>query len=222
MDHTGLNTEPAKKSNGKGCGCVVYGLIVLVIVLVGGSIAAYFGIKGMVDGLVNEWTEESPMLMPTVDFSPEQLRALETRVDQFVNAVENGQPTAPLELTADELNVLIAGDPTWQELGSRAYLTMDGTEIRGKVSISLAAFSYPGRYINGNGSFTVSLENDLLYVHVLDIAVRGESLPDEILQQIRAENLAKDLNKDPDRAQLLRKLESIKVADGVLRIIAKN
>jgi len=218
MDQAAFGAVPVKKKSDGGCGCVVYGLIICVVVLVGGGIVAYFGAKSFLGGLVDEWSDEEPMLMPRVEISQAELEQLENRVDTFVNALENQQPSEPLVLTANDLNALIANDPAWQSTQGNVHVSIDGDQIRGKVSIPLEQLGFVGRHFNGSGAFTVSHTNGQLFVFIKSLSIKGQPLPDEITRELGRENLAKEAYKDAERAEMLDRITNIEVRDGAIHI----
>jgi hypothetical protein len=96
-------TDPQQK---RRRGCLFYagltGAILLLVVLLG----AYFGLR-YAKGLVNQLTDTHPAQLPTVQMPETQLFQLHDRVDTFRQAVRDGDATAPLELSSDDLNTLI-------------------------------------------------------------------------------------------------------------------
>lgn len=66
-----------------------------------------------------------------------------------------------------------------------------------------------GRYFNGSASVDASLEDGVLIVTLQDAEVNGQPVPDAYMREIRKENLAKDMYKDPEVAKRLRKFESL-------------
>ena len=75
-----------------------------------------------------------------------------------------------------------------------------------------------GRYLNGEADLKASLTNGVLIVTLDSLEVNGKRVPDEMMANIRQENLAKDAYKNPKHAEILRKLESLEIKDGKMTI----
>ena len=175
--------------------------------------------------MVETYTGTAPEQLPKVEMSPEQRKTLEDRVEAFRKAVELGTPTEPLVLSSDDLNALIEKN---DELKGTVYVKIEGDEVKGRISFPLDKLQLPfamvkGRYLNGEADLKASLFDGELIVHIDEIEVNGKKLPQEFMTDLRKQNVAKDVAKDPDNAQMLRKLESVQVKDGkvILKVRAK-
>jgi len=174
---------------------------------------------------LNDFTDTSPVTLPTVKMSPDEMAQVRRRVDEFRTAVRGGLSTPPLTLTADEINALIATDPDLQALKGKLYATIEGDQIKGQVSVPVEEAGLPmfkGRYLNGSGIFNLSLHNGILRLTAQTVSVKGKPLPEVYLQNIRKQNLAKKINSDPRDSVALDHLESIDVKDGKMVIVPKQ
>jgi len=214
-------TDPAAKPR-RGCffyGCIT-GLVLLVIVL-GALIATLYYVKN----LVNQYTDTRPMELPTVQMSPGEIDKLKQRFEAFQQAVRDHGPAQPLELTADDINALIASGPERQALKGKFYLSLDGDQLKGEVSMPLPEVGWgmlKGRYLNGSATFNLSFRNGVLSVSPQTINVKGKPLPEVYMQQIRTENLAANLAQEPKTVAVLQGLQDIRVKDGKLVVVPKE
>src|SRR5262249_31633184 len=108
----------------------------------------------------------------------------------------------------------------------RIYVSVEGDKLKGQVSLPLDVFKVSmlrGRYLNGEADLKASLQEGVLIVTLDSIEVNGQTLPEEILTNLRQQNLAKDAYKNPKNAELIRKLESLEIKDGkiILKVRAK-
>src|ERR1043165_2898525 len=91
-------------------GCLFYGcltgFVFLLLILLGGLLGTRYLKK-----MVTDFTEDKPTPIPAVKLSDAETQQVRKRVDDFRSSVRAGKPTPPLELTADEINALIANDP---------------------------------------------------------------------------------------------------------------
>ena len=208
-----------------GCGCFAIGCLSLVglslialVVMVGGS---FWYIRTQ----VQKYTSETPAEIPIVEYTEEQIAELQARIDAFkvgvdgsAAAPEPSDPPVPqvqeLVLTAEEINALIA---TEEQLRGRVHVSIDEGEISGDVSIPMDMFPGGGsRFLNASATFNVSLENGVLIVKVTQAEVKGEPLPEALMQEFRKQNLAKDFYKDEQNAEMIRRFESIRIEDDKL------
>ncbi len=196
-----------------GCGCLA-----AVVVLVG--IVGYSGYR-MVVGFVEQYTDTAPMELPASTLSDDDYAILHARVNAFRDALNKNEPTAPLVLTADEINALIERDPQWSEANGHVHIEINDDKIGGKVSLPLDAMNFPGRYFNGAATFTAFVRDDRLYVHVETLEVNGQTVPESVMASMRSENVAKNFNQDPQFQDIREKIGNIVIANETLTIEAK-
>ncbi len=220
-------TAPAS-SGGAGKTCLIVGgigcLVVIVLVVVV-SLIGFFAAKGFMEELVAEYTDTEPVALPEEALSDEVFGELSGRVDAFVVGVEEGAATDPLVLTADEINALIQQHPDWEDLKGKVYITMEDDEIGGEVSFPLGELGwdmFQGRYFNGTATFRISLDRGFLGVFLTSMSLKGEPLPEEVMQGFRAQNLAQDQQNNPQLQPVIDALESIEVEDGKLILTPKQ
>lgn len=199
---------------------VAIGCLAVLLLLGVAVFFVYRGIRGMVD----EYTDTKPQAIPQVNTTPAETEAVLARVEGFNKAIQADTPASPLVLTGDDINCLIAGHPDWKALSGKVYITIRDNKIRGDVSVPLDVLGglTRGRYLNGAGAFSVQLAAGRLMVFIDSMEVKGKPLPNDFIQKMRTENLAKDVNTNADVIAILEKLESISVEDTQLRIMPKK
>jgi len=77
-------------------------------------------------------------------------------------------------------------------------------------------FNLKGRYLNGEAILKASLSEGVLIVTIDSLEVNGKPLPDQFLNGLRSQNLAKDAYKNPEQAELFRRFESIQIKDDTI------
>jgi len=209
-------------------GCFFYGCLTLVIITVLLGVAAFFTVRyalGKVNALVEQYTDTRPAVLPKVEMDPAEYEKLEQRLADFKAVLDGQKEGGPLTLTAQDLNGLIAHHPAMQQWKDRLYVTIDGDQVKGQVSVPLAEVAnFPGlsrlqgRYLNGSAALKVSLEGGLLDVRLRSLDVKGVPLPEEVMGALRAENLAKDAAREPQAAETLQKLDRLEIQDGVVTL----
>jgi hypothetical protein len=127
-------------------------------------------------------------------------------------------PVRELVLTAEEINALISEEEAFR---NRVFIRIEEGEITGEISVPTEKFlpGSKGRFLNASATFEVTLEDGVLIVTMNKADVKGEQIPEAIMQEIRKENLAKDLYKDPKNARMIARFKSITVEDD--KIVAK-
>jgi len=203
-------------------GCFFYGCISLVVLFLLGAVLAVVLVMNA-PKILSRWavnyTDTAPAQLEKVEVPPAELRSIQERVAAFQQAVKFQTNVVELTLTGQELNALINGDPSLKDFKDRIFVTIEGSAIRGQVSWPLQDFGpikLKGRWLNGEVAFRPTLENGTLGVFVEDVRVKGQSLPGPLLAQFKRENLAQGIQKDPQTAAEIRKMESLRVEDGKL------
>ncbi len=209
--------EPAEKKRG----CFFYGCMAVVVLALVAGVGIYFFVQ-WVSGLIEQYTSDEPLELPVADIPAADLDELQNRWERFKREVEENEAVEPLELTAEEINALIQNDPEWEKLKGRLYVDIDERDqVRGLVSIPLGDIGperLNGRFLNGSATFEVSMESGVLVVTLTSVEVKGEPLPEAVLEAFLDKNLAGDLYDDVETAKLLRRLDKVEVKDGKVRI----
>src|SRR5688500_6886863 len=128
-----MSETPPGKSK-RGCffyGCITFVVLTLLIIL---------GLFLTTKFLVNKFqslTDTAPTPLQIETIPDAELQALENRIDDFKNAVEAGNPTEPLILTARDLNALLSRDAQWR---GRLQVDLVEDKVVGKVSIPMDIF----------------------------------------------------------------------------------
>ncbi len=216
---TETSSPPAP--TGKKRGCLFFGCMTAVVLALVAGVGTYFFVE-WVSGLIEQYTGDEPLELPVADIAADDLEELRNRWDRFKREVQEDEAVEPLELTAEEINALIQNDPEWKNLKGRLYVEIDERDrVRGQVSIPLGDLEsepFDGRYLNGSATFEVSMESGVLVVTLTSVEVKGEPLPEAVLEGFLDQNLAGDLYDDAETAKLLRRLDKVEVKDGKIRI----
>jgi len=220
---TGVDVQPTAPQRG---GCWKYGAIgcaVALVLAVVVGIIAFWGVRRFVTNLTEQYTATTPMELPRVEAREDEGEAVVERVDAFTGALKHHGTPQPLVLTARDINILINRHPDWKALAGKVFVSIEDDKISGQTSIPLDGLGklFAGRYLNGSASFRVEMTAGRLLVFIESVTVGGEPLPEELVNALKAENLAKDVNKQPESRAVLQQLESITVRDGRLTIVPK-
>ncbi len=198
--------------------CCLYGCLGLAVVgvllAVAAGIGGYF-VYGKLGDLVEAVTDTEPVALPVVELTPAEQKNLDAKLTALNAALEGPSENKTFELTADELNGLLDSN---KELpfGDWVHLSIENGKVTGQVSLPLsetpAAFLGKGRYLNGMGTFDVSIKNGVLRVFLVDATIKGKEIPAEVMQQMGGQNLAQNI-KDPKVLALFAKVRDLRVED---------
>jgi hypothetical protein len=206
--------EPAAK----GRGCLFWGGITLLILLV---------VTGVLIGMVGypayrmlmKVTSPTPAEIPVYKLKEGEHDALVKRISAFENAPEPGPPSR-LELSADDLNALIAGDPDLKVHAGEAFVRIDGDKFFLDESVSLDAmpfisFLFKGRYLNLTFQLKLAIEGGRLKGTPEVIVANQEPLPEEMMTSSRERNVFERMSSDKTMT-FFNKAKSAYVKDGKL------
>ncbi len=211
-------TEPQVQSSGSGNGCL-WGCLIAGGLFIGSILCAGFGGYWLISSQIAKYTSDTPVELPTVEYSEEELAKLDARVETFREKLDAGEtPEEDLVLTADDINALISKN---EDLKGKVYVKIENNQVEGDVSIPLDKLPMgKGRYFNGSATFDVSMDGGVLIVTVDQAELNGEPVPEEFMQPMRQENLAKDVYKDPENAKFMSRFEDIRIEDDkfILRV----
>ncbi|MBN8550493.1 MAG: hypothetical protein J0M12_14355 [Deltaproteobacteria bacterium] len=204
---------PQKKKRG----CLFYGCLSVFILLVLAAVGGYYGFKYFVSNVVETYSAGTQLALPAVPTSKVDVKELEGRVDAFINGIKTGSGPKQLVLTTDQVNALIINHPD-SPFKDSLRVGIKENALTGQLSYPLAAFGFPGRYFNGEGEFSVKMENGILEVSVASLTVRGVAVPEQVLSSLNEKNLAAKLYEDPKSLETMKKIEQIKLSAGQILI----
>ncbi len=210
-------TSPAPPRSRRGC--LFYGCLTCIVLALITGLLAVVAVRAVKNKL-NAYTDSQPMQLPKVEMSDADYDRLQQRVAVFADAMQQGKPSEALILSERDINALLARSSQMKPVADKVHVSMDGSQVKGQVSIPLSGLGWVGRgrYLNGEATFDVSLKNGVLIVTAQEVKVKGRPLPETFMKQLRRENLAKDAYKDPKNAEVLRRLDTIQI-DGDRAII---
>lgn len=215
-----MNDQPPKPRRG----CFFYGCIsgaVLLVLVLG---ALWIGLR-YVKNMVNSFTDSKPTELPTLQMAKAEIEQVKQRFEAFEQAVREQHATKPLVLTTDDINALIASSSGPQELKGKLYVSLEGDQAKGEVSVPLQDVGlrmFKGRYLNGSATFNLGFRDGVLIVTPQTLVVKGKPVPEVYMQEIRKQNFAASLTNQPAAAAVLQGLRDIHVKEGKVTIVPKE
>jgi hypothetical protein len=168
--------EPPPQRHGVGCfakGCLI---LAVFFILLGLSFVAgtYYAAKF----LRTEYFSTEPERLPISQATVEDEDAVRARWDSFEKAARAHEP-ARIELTADNLNALIAAEP---KLHGDAYVTIEDNTAHLQVSIPVGrSWWLRGRYVNAQCSVQSAPSGKPEDAQITSIIVNGRPVGEEFL-----------------------------------------
>ena len=214
MNDSGAQKQP------RGClfhGCTIGAVLLLVIALVGFLMVRR--IANQLNAFIAESTDTQPMQLPKSEMPADELKALEERVAAFNRTTGTNVPA--LRLTSRELNALLGASAEIRDSTNWFSVTLEGDQIKGMVSLPLESqfkvplLNFKGRYLNGSGVFSVAITNQMLFVGIQSLEVKGKPLSDKFMRRLQAVNFAENFNNSTNRAAIAR-YGNLTVKDGMM------
>jgi hypothetical protein len=173
----------------KGLGCFARGCLILLGFAIALAIACIAGVfwglhRNSALFYASYWLAKTrsiaaaPVAVPELSASNEQIQTTRERWLDFEQKARAGQ-SAEIELTADEINSLIASNP---KLRGKIFVSIIGDQLRLQSSVALGEFvGRPGYYFNGDITIELGGAQSLENLRLSRITVNGEQLPIDIL-----------------------------------------
>jgi hypothetical protein len=184
-----MNTWVEAPPRQKGLGCFGRGCLILLVFAIVLAIACFAGVywgfqrhSAIVHGIY--WLAKThsianaPMAVPEFTGSDTQTQNVRERWQDFEQKARAGQ-AAEIELTADDMNVLIAAN---QDARGKVFVSIDGNQLRFQASLPLGeVLGRPGYYFNGDVTIEFKGAESLDNPQLNRIVVNGEQVPSDLL-----------------------------------------
>jgi hypothetical protein len=184
-----MNTwvEPPPRSKGLGCfarGCLIV-LVFAIVLAIACFAGVYWGfqrhsaIMHSIYWLAKTHSiAEAPVPVPQFSGSDTQIQGVRERWQDFEQKTRAGQP-AEIELTADDINALIAANGDARD---KMFVSIEGNQLHVQTSMPLGAIlNRPGYYFNGDITIEFQGAQSLDNPRLNRIVVNGEQVPSDLL-----------------------------------------
>ena len=193
--------EPKKKS---GKGCWFWGIIIFLVLVVGCSATAYFGVKKFMHGFVESFTSEEPLDLPISPLSAVEAEEFEKKVREFQSTLETDNKITEFEFTGEQLASFI-NKQTNGNILSR--IKISDEQVHSELSLNLTPFGYSGKYFNGSASFKSGVIHGGLDIRVTKVTVNGSEFPDEFVKELGKRNIIEYYRDQAEFGEFLDKIE---------------
>jgi hypothetical protein len=222
-------SAPPPRKSGGGCGCFGSGcLIVLGVLLLLGlvlGVGGFFVAKKFRENL----TADHAVPVPIFPATDAQYSAVAARLRAFSNAL-NAHQAAALELSADDLNTLVAKDPDYADLRGKVFFTIEQALLGVQASAPLGDMPivgtlFRGRYFNGKASGEITVSQGTLRFVPHTLEANGKRLGPDAMKGLTTrfdESLQREIRRRPDAVNALRRIDTLDVSDGKVRMVSRG
>ena len=162
----------------RGLGCFAKGCLILVVFFILLALSFVAGTYYAARYLRTEYFSTEHERLPISKATIEEEQAVRARWDAFEKAARNHEP-ARIELTADDLNALIASEP---KLRGDAFVTIEDNTAHLQVSMPIGrSWWLRGRYINAQCTVQSAPSGKVEDARITSIAVNGRAVGEEFL-----------------------------------------
>lgn len=202
----------ADQASRQGRGCLFWGLVsvgILAIIFIVSLGIAMYRMHTLAEGL----TAKEPAEMPEISVSESEAEAVADKTGRLMQAIETGNART-FRFDQDDVNTLIETNPAFKELRGKVYVRIRDGIVTADASIPLKGVPTMGsRYLNGTITVDVSCRDGVLEVYPTDVRVKGESLPEAVMKDVRTTNFAARVYENPDAVGIVKQLEQCTVED---------
>lgn len=215
LDPYDRNVPPPRK---RGLGCFLKGCLTLIVVgCLTIALVGVFFYKGY--QRVRGYLANAPVAIQVYPATDEQYQAVQAKLALFLDAVATNR-RATVELTADDLNTLVAREPGFSELRGKVAFSMAGGYLAADFSRMLAdSRESTPLYLNGRATAALNVKDGEVQLSPQSVSLNGQALPAWITQLLNNRDFMKgsggilddEINRQPALRDFLRHLRSAHV-----------
>ena len=211
-------------SSSRGFGCVGYGCIiavVLVVLVLGGLL---WGARSAIRSAAERFTTEQPVPVPTVSMDEATRAAVSEKAKEVARQFLDPSSSAVVILTQEELRWWLQGS----EFGGTVFLELQGEEVFGTFSFPLKALgswdaarpilgSLLNRYVTGAAKAKMGVENGLAAINFNSLTLNGQVFDGDALKEASewVSGFVNSLQNDTDKGgAALARISSMRINNG--------
>ncbi|MBO4512001.1 MAG: hypothetical protein J5746_04490 [Victivallales bacterium] len=209
-----MRTPPSPRINAKYRKIMLYcGIPLGVVLLVFLAVFLYY--YQLFRRFKNEYTEEKPAVIRHEAVNQRQQAQLNVKYNTIKDVVKNHKK-AELKFTSDEFSQLIAYSPETKGFADKARFWLEGDKVKADLSISLDGVPrMQGRHLNGIFTFSLSIRDGKMHLHIDDCIVKGKPIDASYLKLLNSRNPMQLLSRQNDTS-FMEYIDTLEVVDGKL------
>ena len=207
-----------QSKSGSGCfwgGCLA--VIIAVLVITGLFVLGGYGIyrKAL------SYTSDKPASIPVRETTEEEYKQLSDRIAVFRKAFDANQE-AEMELSDDEINMIIAMDPKWKDFRGKTQVKFESDQALVNGSFPLEGVpGFKGRYLNAVVTFNVSVEEGQINIEPVNIDLGGKKLPEDFEKGLKdgfKQDFSTKMREDQNTRKVLDRIKNLFISHNKLII----
>jgi hypothetical protein len=218
------NPPPPQVQKKKGLGCLGCGCLILFILAVLAGLfivgSTYMGYRS-----IYALTSPDPVTVPSFDGGDDAYNAATQKITAFNQNVQTNQP-ASLQLSADELNTLIARNASLSKLNFKIFVSINDNQAHVQTCLPLDGLLFglfKGRYLNLDTTFGFNLDTDnrQLRLTLVSLKMGDQTLPDAdipLLQQEFEQLINAQMQKNPYLKKILDRATALEIKGGQFNV----
>jgi len=222
---------PPPPSSGGGCGCCAGGCLSLFAIAVAGLALVLCVTWFAYVKTLNTFTADAPIAVQMEPPSEVQFAAASQKFEELRSAAAAKQ-SATVELTAADLNTLIARHPKFRDWRGKVRVAIEDSTMTLDLSVPLHDVPLPRaerRWFNGTVRFGLNYDEDRFALAVKSLEANGRQLDLKLFDFMAGalnegfnEGFDKSQRRDRDSNEFWENVKSISVVDDKLIITTKG
>jgi hypothetical protein len=215
--------DPRRRDHQEGMGCgtkFLIGIFIVAAMAMIGLIGLAFLVPYLIDRGVEAYTDAAPVAMDAVPLPPEEREAIDARVEEFREAIDEGEYTRPLVLTEEEINGVLAEEVDKQD--GQVQLAFLPGEVKAYVSLPIKrelplgpwSRDLTGRYLNGVATVALGIVDGKLDFSIREFDVKGRKLPAYALDAIEGQVEQSGALDDEEVRSYIERTAELRVEQG--------
>ena len=206
--------QPSPKSTHKKI-LIICGIILSVILLAVAGILLYS--THAIREFKKEYTEDKPVEIHHEPITKTQQTKLATKYNSIKDVLKNHKKTE-IQFTSEEFSQMMAYSPETKGFANKSKFWLEGNKIKADLSIPLNSVpKMQGRYLNGLFTFSVTMQNGRMHLHVDEGLARGRPINPTYLKLLNSQDLEGLLSRH-SQTNWSEFIENLEINDGKLTI----
>ena len=194
---------------------IICGVFVGIIILLVAGVLLYS--NHAIRKFKKEYTEDKPAVIQHEPITKSQQTKLATKYNSLKEVVKNHKKTE-IQFTSEEFSQMMAYSPETKGFANKSKFWLEDDKIKADLSISLNSIpQMQGRYLNGLFTFSVTMQDGKMRLHVDECLVKGHPISPTYMKLLNSQNL-EGLLSQHSGTNWNEFIDSLEIKDGKLTI----
>ena len=194
------------------------GCLLIIVLLTSIAFGIYYFINKPSLDLVNRYASSKPHAfsrnVSTRAEAQLSLDLFETCIDSLIS----GSEIKELSLSDNDLNALLEYSKSFSKLRGMGRVMIHNNHLTAEIRVPLGIFNnrYQDKFLNGIADLKAVIIDSKLQITIDRLVVSGKPLPEEFMNDIRKNNLIKQLYEDPILKNFLNRVKTVRIEKNCL------